>query len=183
MKLKYTNYFAVDTIGKVGQYSAIFVGISIFARVLHYYLFRDLANCTATEAVFSLILPLLFSIAWLLVIRVVPVKQPLIFGALATLMLLTLAVEGFFIESTLFAVLGLLWYLVSAAAVIVVILGILPRRILIFAACMIPGILWGLVAVVLYIFSGKFWQGLLDYAVVLQLVSMALFAVMLKPIR
>jgi hypothetical protein len=35
----------------------------------------------------------------------------------------------------------------------------------------------------MYVFSGNFWQGLLDYAVILQLSSMALFAGMLKPIR
>jgi hypothetical protein len=183
MKLKSLNHFTVDPNGKIGQYSAVLIGISMFVRVLHYYLFRELASCSAAEATFSLILPLVFSVAWLLIIRVIPLRQPLVFGGISTLMLLTLAVEGFFIESTLFAVLGLLWYLISAAAVTVAILGILPRRILIFAACTIPAILWGVVAVVMYVFSGNFWQGLLDYAVILQLCSMALFAGMLKPIR
>lgn len=180
MKLKTFNHFTVDPTGKIGQYSSIFIGISMFARVLHYYLFRDLASCSAAEAVFSLILPLVFSVSWLLIIRVIPLRQPLIFGAIATLMLLSLAVEGFFSETILFAVLGLIWYLISAAALIVAILGILPRRILIFAACVIPAILWTVIALVTYVFSGNFWQGLLDYAVVLQLGSMALFSGMLK---
>lgn len=180
MKLKPRVSLIVDSTGKWAALSAIMMGIAFFFRAIYYLVVHNLTACSGAEITLCFVLPLLVGLVWILLIRILPLKQPVIYGVLAAVILLLLIVQGFFGGSTLQKVVGSVWYLIAAFVVIIVSFGYYPYRTFVFAVCLLPAVLRGLLAFFGYIRPGNYWLGLPEYAGCMTLLALACFAGMLK---
>lgn len=180
MKLKRTVNYTVDPAGKWAGLSAVLMGLGFFSQAIYYLTVHNLTGCSTGEIVCCFVLPLLVSLLWMLLIRTMPLRQPMIYGGLATVICLVLIMQAFFGGSTLQIVLSTLWYLLAAAVIVFVSFGFLPYRILIFAVCILPAVLRGILAYGTFIQSKNYLLGLPEYFGILALLSLACFAGMLK---
>lgn len=180
MKLKRIVSYTVDPMSRWAGLSAALMGLGFFSQAIYYFTVHNLTLCGTGEIIFCMVLPLLVSFLWMLLVRTMPLKQPMIFGILAALVCLSLMIQGFFGGSTLQIVLGTIWYILATAVIIFVSFGYLPYRILIFAVCLLPAALRGFLAYATYIRTGDYWKGLPEYSAVMMLLALACFAGMLK---
>ena len=183
MKLKRLVRYQMDISGKWADLSAALMGAAFFMQALFFFLIRDISACSGGEITFRLILPLLAAAVWMQLLRVFQLRDPAVFGIVGAALCLLLAIQGFYGGNGFFAVIGLIWYLACAVAVVFVCFGYLPYRILLFVLFLSPAVLQGFVVLGKFIIPGNYWQGLPDYAVILVHISLACLSTMLRPVK
>lgn len=180
MKLKRMVRYRADISSKWADLSAALMGAAFFLHACYYFAARELASCSAGEIVFGLILPLVGAAAWIALLRLIPQCNVKVYAFCAAALCLIFALQGFYTDNLVMAVLAFVWYLIMAVTAIFVCFGYLPYRILLSVVMLLPAALRVLIVLGVYIFPGKYWQGLSDYAVILMLLSLTCLSGMLQ---
>ena len=180
MKLKRMVRYRADISGKWADLSAALMGAAFFLHACFYFGVRDLSACSVGELLFGLILPLLGAATWIVLLRLMPECNVTVFAFCGAAVCLIMALQGFYTDSLVIAVLALVWYLIMAVTMIFVCYGYLPYRVLLAFVVLLPAALRVLHVLGIYIFPGKYWQGLSDYAVILMLLSLTCLSGMLQ---
>ena len=182
MKLMRAVRYNLDISGKLSDLSAALMGAAFFLQALVFFITRDLSTCSTGEIVLRLILPLVAAGAWMLLLRLTPLTNPTIYGVLAGVLCILLAVQGFY-GNVLLAIVGLIWYIACGILAIFICLGYFPYRILLFFMLLVSAVLRILVALGFYIIPGNVWDGLAAYASIFVNLSLLCLPYMLRPIK
>ena len=182
MKLKRVIRYQVEIGSKMSELSAALMGAAFFLQALYFFLVKDLSSCSAGEVILRLILPLVASAAWLVLLRLTPVNNACLYGVCAAVLCALLAILGFY-GSTLFALIGLIWYIACGAVAVLICFGYMPYRILLFFMLLVSAVLRSLVALGLYIFPGEYWNGLPEFAAIFANLALLCLPYMLRPIK
>ena len=180
MKLKRMVRYRTDISGKWADLSAALMGASFFLQACYYFAYRGLVSCSAGEILLGLILPLAGAAAWIVLLRLIPQCNVKVYAFCGAALCLILALQGFYTDNLIVAVLAFVWYLIMAVTVIFVCFGYLPYRILLSVVTLLPAVVRVLIVLGVYIFPGKYWHGLSDYAVILMLLSLTCLSGMLQ---
>lgn len=108
-----------------GQRSAAWMGLSFFLRMVYYFAFLNLNDVPGGEIVFSVVLALAISVAFILVMKLKKLNNPMIAAGLAV----AFAVNYFLTEQMNFGgvVCGIL-VLALAGMILAAVLGYIPER-------------------------------------------------------
>ena len=111
--------------GKWGEAAAAWMGLSFFLRMVYYFGLKNLNDVPAFEIVFSVVLPLAVSVAFILMLKLPKLNHPIAAGGLA----MAYAVNYFFAEQRNFGgvVSGIL-VLSMAGLILAAVLGYIPER-------------------------------------------------------
>lgn len=125
LKLAKTMSCRVAARGRWGNYAAASMGLSFFLRMVYYFGLMNFNDIPGSEIVFRVVLPLAVSIAFILMLKVKALNQPILAGVMAA----AFAVNYFFAETMSFGgiVSGVL-VLALAALILAAILGYVPER-------------------------------------------------------
>ena len=125
MKLNKSMTCRLAAKGKWGESAAAWMGLSFFLRMVYYFGLRNLKDIPAFEIVFSVVLPLAVSVAFILMLKLPKLNHPIAAGVLAAVF----AVNYFFAEQMNFGgvVSGIL-VLAVAGLVMAAVLGYIPER-------------------------------------------------------
>jgi len=126
MVLKKYHRYRMQFTGKWERATAIGMGASVFLLAVYFFLMRGLGSIKVGEAVFLLTLPLLLSIAYLVLLRYVRLDSPGVFAILGAVFCLVLMISTFTSGSILRMILGCIWYGFSALLLLACAGGFLP---------------------------------------------------------
>ena len=105
--------------------AAAWMGLSFFLRMVYYFGFTNLKDVPVMELIFSAILPLLISVAFILVLKLPKLTLPLAAAGLAA----AFAVNYFFAEQlNLGGILSGVLVLAMAGLILAAVLGYIPER-------------------------------------------------------
>ena len=180
MKRKPAVNFTMDLSGKIADLSAALMGAAFFLQAVFYLVVRPFSECSFGETLLCMILPLITAAAWLVLLRLFPLNMPRIFGILAAVVCLLLAIQGFFSGSILRALIGLLWYLLAGAAMVAVSFGFLPYRTLIPAFLLPAAAVRAVILYSSYIRPGHYLNGLPVLTGLLTVIAICCLSAMLK---
>ena len=111
--------------GKWGSGAAAWMGLSFFLRMVYYFGFVNLNDVPGMEIAFSVVLPLIISVAFILVLKVQMLTYPIAAAGLA----LACALTYFFCETMDFGgVVSGIGALAMAGLILAAILGYIPER-------------------------------------------------------
>ena len=110
------------------------MGLSFFLRILYYFGLVHLQDIGGGETFFSLILPLLFSCAFIVLFRVVKWNAPGIFAILGSVFCLLLIIWNFSSGDFLRIILSVFMYIIAAAVLLATAGGYLPGNLVSTAA-------------------------------------------------
>ena len=176
MKLKRMIRYQVEIGSKMSELSAALMGAAFFLQALYFFLVKDLSSCSVGEVVLRLILPLVACAAWMILLRLTPVSNAIIYGVCAA------AVLGFY-GNAMLALIGLIWYLACGAVAVLICFGYMPYRILLFFMLLVSAVLRSILALGLYILPGNYWNGLPEFAAVFANLALLCLPYMLRPIK
>ena len=91
-------------------------------------MFKNPADCSGGELVFSMILPLLLCAAVLVMLRFFRINAPVVLGAFGAALCLLLMIGTFFTGGTLRILLAVIFYLLAAALLAGTAAGFVPTR-------------------------------------------------------
>lgn len=111
--------------GAWGERAAAWMGLSFFLRMVYYFGFMNLKDVPGFEIAFSVVLPLIISVAFILMLKLPQLSHPMAAAGLA----LAFAVNYFFAERMNFGgvVSGIL-VLAMAGLILAAVLGYIPER-------------------------------------------------------
>ena len=111
--------------GRWGNYAAAAMGASFYLRMIHYFAMVNFYDVPAMELILCAVLPLIVSVAFILMLKLPKLSHPLAGGILAVVY----AVNYFFCERMSFAgvVSGVL-LLAVAGLILAAVLGYIPER-------------------------------------------------------
>ena len=111
--------------GKWGEAAAAWMGLSFFLRMVYYFGLKNLNDVPVFEIVFSVVLPLAVSVAFILMLKLPKLNHPIAAGGLTV----AFAVNYFFTEQMNFGgvVSGIL-VLGMAGLILAAVLGYIPKR-------------------------------------------------------
>ena len=111
--------------GNWGERAAAWMGLSFFLRMVYYFGFMNMNDIPGFEIVFSVVLPLIISVTFILVLKLPKFSHPIAAAALA----MAFAVNYFFAERMNFGgvVTGIL-VLAMAGLILAAVLGYIPER-------------------------------------------------------
>ena len=182
MKLKRMIRYQVEIGSKMSELSAALMGAAFFLQALYFFLVKDLSSCSVGEVVLRLILPLVACAAWMILLRLTPVSNAIIYGVCAAVLCVLLAVLGFY-GNAMLALIGLIWYLACGAVAVLICFGYMPYRILLFFMLLVSAVLRSILALGLYILPGNYWNGLPEFAAVFANLALLCLPYMLRPIK
>ena len=108
-----------------GERAAAWMGLSFFLRMVYYFGFMNPKDVPGFEIVFSVVLPIAVSVAFILVLKLNKLSHPLAAAGLA----LAFAVNYFFAERMGFGgVLSGILILAMAGLILAAVLGYIPER-------------------------------------------------------
>ena len=128
MKQKQYHRYMINFTGKWANTAVICMGISFFLLAVHYFGLRSLDSVRFAECLFSLILPMLCCIGFVVLIRILRFNAPGIYAILGCMLCLSLMIGTFSSGSILRLVLACIWYPLSAFVLIICAGGFLPGR-------------------------------------------------------
>ena len=127
MKLKLSKSMTCDlgAMGTWGQRAAAWMGLSFFLRMVYYFAFLNLNDVPGGEIVFSVVLALAISVAFILMLKLKKLSRPVVGAGLG----LAYAVNYFLTEQMNFGgvVSGIL-VLALAGMILAAVLGYVPQR-------------------------------------------------------
>ena len=125
LKLSKTTTCRLNARGTWGERAAAWMGLSFFLRMVYYFGLKNLNDIPGFEIVFSVVLPLIISVAFILVLKLPKLTHPMAAAGLAV----AFAVNYFFTEQMNFGgVLCAILVLAMAGLVLAAILGFIPER-------------------------------------------------------
>ena len=125
LKLSKTTTCRLNARGTWGERAAAWMGLSFFLRMVYYFGLRNLNDIPGFEIVFSVVLPLIISVAFILVLKLPKLTHPMAVAGLAV----AFAVNYFFTEQMNFGgVLCAILVLAMAGLVPAAVLGYVPER-------------------------------------------------------
>ena len=140
MKLKLSKSMTCDlgAAGTWGERAAAWMGLSFFLRMVYYFGFMNLKDVPTGEIVFSVVLALTISVAFILMLKLKKLNHPMAAAGLG----LAFAVNYFLTEQMNFGgvVSGIL-VLAMAGMILAAVLGYIPER---------KWLLWTVMAVVVF---------------------------------
>lgn len=125
LKLRKSMTCRLAARGKWGEAAAAWMGLSFFLRMVYYFGLKNLNDVPVFEIVFSVVLPLAVSVAFILMLKLQKLNHPIAAGALAVVF----AVDYFFAEQMSFGgiVSGIL-VLGMSGLILAAVLGYIPER-------------------------------------------------------
>ena len=126
MNLKQYHRYRMDFGSKAAKFSALFIGGSLFLLAVHYFLLRELSSIKAAEAIFKLTLPILLSVAFIVLGRILKVDAPGLFAIVGAAFCLVLMISAFSSGNLLRGVLGGIWYILCAVILLGTAGGFMP---------------------------------------------------------
>lgn len=130
MQLKQYLRYQIDFTGKWVQPSALLMGLAFFLRLVYYLCLVSLHDCGIGEIIFSMLLPLLLTCCYIVLLRVVKLNAPGIYGILGAALCLLLLIGSFFTGNPLRIVLSILAYMAAGVVLIATAGGYLPGKLL-----------------------------------------------------
>ena len=125
LKLSKTTTCRLNARGTWGERAAAWMGLSFFLRMVYYFGLKNLNDIPGFEIVFSVVLPLIISVAFILVLKLPKLTHPMAAAGLAV----AFAVNYFFTEQMNFGgVLCAILVLAMAGMILAAILGYIPER-------------------------------------------------------
>ena len=128
LKLRKTSPCALDLDGKWSHRAAAWMGLSFFLRMVYYFGLKNLSDVPGGEIFFSVALPLMINVAFILMLKL-PKLQMLNYPITVASLSLAVAVNYFFMEQMNFGgVLSGIALLAVAGAILAAVLGYIPER-------------------------------------------------------
>ena len=125
LKLSKTTTCRLNARGIWGERAAAWMGLSFFLRMVYYFGLKNLNDVPGFEIAFSVVLPLIISVAYILVLKLPKLTHPMAAAGLAV----AFAVNYFFTEQMNFGgVLCAILVLAMAGMILAAILGYIPER-------------------------------------------------------
>lgn len=125
LKLSKTTTCHLNARGIWGERAAAWMGLSFFLRMVYYFGLKNLNDVPGFEIVFSVVLPLIISVAYILVLKLPKLTHPMAAAGLSV----AFAVNCFFAEQMNFGgVLCAILVLGMAGLVPAAVLGYVPHR-------------------------------------------------------
>ena len=125
LKLSKTTTCRLNARGTWGERAAAWMGLSFFLRMVYYFGLKNLNDIPGFEIVFSVVLPLIISVAFILVLKLPKLTHSMAAAGLAV----AFAVNYFFTEQMNFGgVLCAILVLAMAGLVPAAVLGYVPER-------------------------------------------------------
>ena len=125
LKLSKTTTCRLNARGIWGERAAAWMGLSFFLRMVYYFGLKNLNDIPGFEIAFSVVLPLIISVAFILVLKLPKLTHPMAAAGLAV----AFAVNYFFTEQMNFGgVLCAILVLAMAGLVPAAVLGYVPER-------------------------------------------------------
>lgn len=114
MATRQNKRIEIDFSGKWIKTSAVCMAASLFFRLVYYFGFMNLADCGFGEILFSMLLPLLLSGAFVVLIHFLQWNAPGTYGLIGAAFCLLMIVWSFSSGSFLRIVLSAAWYAIAA---------------------------------------------------------------------
>lgn len=119
-------------------YSTVFAGLSFFLLTFYYFGVRNLLDCGFGEVLFSMILPMTILVAFVVMLRGIHFSVTPVYGVLGALYCLSMIVHTFSYDNILYAVFGMLWYLLTALICLATTGGYIANRAYMSIAFILP---------------------------------------------
>lgn len=127
-KLSKTTPCSLELEGKWSHRAAAWMGLAFFLRMVYYFGFKNLTDIPGGEVFLSVVLPLVISVAFILVLKL-PKLPMLNYPITVASLSLAVAVNYFFAERMNFGgVLSGLLILLVAGMILAAVLGYIPER-------------------------------------------------------
>lgn len=128
LKLSKTTPCSLEPEGKWSHRAAAWMGLAFFLRMVYYFGFKNLTDIPGGEVFLSVVLPLVISVAFILVLKL-PKLPMLNYPITVASLSLAVAVNYFFAERMNFGgVLSGLLILLVAGMILAAVLGYIPER-------------------------------------------------------
>lgn len=126
--MKQYHRYHMDFTGKWAKASGICMGASLFLLAVYYFCVTPFGDHGVMEILFCLCLPLIASVAYVVLLRVLRWDAPGIYGILGALLCLSFLVGVFFSGSVVRIILGVVWYALCALVLLAALGGYLPGK-------------------------------------------------------
>ena len=123
MKFERTHRYSVDFESGWITAAAFFAGIGILCRVLFYFVLSDISLTGAGEMTFSLILPMLWLLGYVAILRGMRLNNAFVFGIFAAIYCLLMIIWAFQFGTALKGILSLVWYLILGGGFMISVMG------------------------------------------------------------
>ena len=128
LKLSKTTPCSLEPEGKWSHRAAAWMGLAFFLRMVYYFGFKNLTDIPGGEVFLSVVLPLIISVAFILVLKL-PKLPMLNYPITVASLSLAVAVNYFFMERMNFGgVLSGLLILAVAGGILAAVLGYIPEQ-------------------------------------------------------
>lgn len=126
MELKIKGAYRIPFAGKNASYSCAAMGLAVFLRYICYFLLRDLDSVRTGEWILQLILPTGLCFGYLVLLRLVRLRVPLVYGAVLSGIFMTLLVSDIVTGGLLQIVISALTLIPLSLLILSVTSGVLP---------------------------------------------------------
>lgn len=99
---------------KWAAYSTVFAGLSFFLLTFYYFGVQNLLDCSFGEILFSMLLPMVILVCFVVMIRGIHFTVTPIYGILGALYCLSMIIHTFSYDNILHAIFAMLWYVLTA---------------------------------------------------------------------
>ena len=131
MKLKQMVRYRLDMQSGALTASAFFAGLSIFCIALYYIVLGDIGALGAGKLIGSVILPLLWLVAFVVLLKGVGLNMPFVYGVMGAVWCLFMVFWG---GSILGSIFGGIVYILCGAALVATTMGLIPGKYYLAAA-------------------------------------------------
>jgi len=123
--MDFKNRPIMDMAGKWVNASGICFGVSVFCCAVYYFGLVNLADIGFGEILFSMLLPLIVGIAFVVLLRCVKLNAAGLYAILGTAVCLLVMIQSFSCGNFLRMFLSIIWYAAAAAVLMFTALGAL----------------------------------------------------------
>lgn len=138
METRQRNRTSMAISGKWAKASALLMAVSLFLRAVYYFGFTNFVDISIMEVVFSALLPLILSSAYVVLLYGLHWNAPGTYGMIAAVFCGLLIIWSFFTGSFLRVILCAGWYGIAGGIVLFSAAGSLQNKSLCVAAFTIP---------------------------------------------
>ena len=150
MELRKVVTYKIPFRSKSILWCGIFLALSVFLRCLHYFIPCDFTQINSGEWIFKIILPILLCAAYGVLIRIVKLRAPGIYGILAAVLTLTMLIGDFFDCNLLQIILSAITLIILSFLLLATYGGYIPYRSICACAtlivCLLRVLFWTSVA-------------------------------------
>lgn len=129
MQLKQSVNYHIPFNGQKATCSAALMGLSVFLRFVYYFLPCDLGSLGVGVLILRVIIPLLLCGAFLVLLKLVRLRVPAVYGILAAAMCLAVFIGDIMAGGWLRILLSALVNLCTGAVLVITLSGILPKQV------------------------------------------------------